>query len=53
LRGVVDFDSDERAEVGRGLRGVEGHKNVSAARLGRLTVPLREDGLEKCVGIGE
>jgi hypothetical protein len=53
LRGVVDFDADKWAEVGGGLRGVKGHDDAGSVGLGRLAVPLREDGLEKCVGIGE
>ena len=42
-----EFDADERAEVGRGLRRVEGDLDVSTIGLSRLAIPLREHGLEE------
>jgi len=48
-----EFDADERAEVGVGLRGVEGDGDVSAVRLRRFAVPLRESRLKQCVRVSE
>jgi hypothetical protein len=40
-----EFDADERAEVGGGLRGFEGDDDKRAVGISRLSVPLRENGL--------
>jgi hypothetical protein len=50
---VKDFDLHKRAEVDGSLRGVERDKDVSAARFGRLAIPLREDGLQELIRVGE
>jgi hypothetical protein len=48
-----EFDADERAEVGGGLRGGEGDIHISASSLSRLAIPLREDGLKEGIRVGE
>jgi hypothetical protein len=48
-----EFDADERAEVGGGLRGGEGDGDVSAVRLRRLPIPLREYGLQEHIRVSK
>jgi hypothetical protein len=50
---VVDFDLHKRAEVDRGLRTVKGDKDIGAAGFSGLTVPLRKNGFQENVRVGE
>jgi hypothetical protein len=48
-----EFDADERAEVGGGLRGFEGNEHAGPVGGCGFAVTLREDRLKESVGIGE
>jgi hypothetical protein len=46
-----EFDADERAEVGGGLRGVEGDEDAGSVGRGGFAITLREDGGQQLVRV--
>ena len=46
-----EFDADEGAEVGWGLRGGEGDGHAGAVGLGGFAVALREYRLQEGIGV--